>query len=135
MNIHSKTESVGAFAQIIDVRSHKLHADVSNELGGTDSAPSPHDYFDAALAACKTLTAHWYAKRHGLALERVEVDVQRDSSQERQGKYTLKVKLSYHGALSHEDKKRVHAAVERCPVHKLMTTVDVSIETAPLEDA
>lgn len=133
MTIHSNTENTGAFSQIMSVRSHTLHADVSEDLGGTDSAPSPHDYFDAALAACKTLTAHWYAKRNNIALERVEVDIDRDDSEERKGKYALKVRLAFHGALSADDKKRLYNAIAHCPVHKLMTTTDVSIETAPLE--
>ncbi len=65
-------------------------------------------------------------------LERVESHVERDDSQERSGKYVLKVRLAFHGPLSDEDKTRLYAAVSRCPIHKLMTTTDVVIETAPL---
>lgn len=68
--------------------------------GSTDSAPGPHDYFDAALAACKTLTATAYARRHQIPLERVETAVGRDDSEERQGKPRLTVRLAFHGPLS-----------------------------------
>ena len=61
------------------------------------SAPGPHDYFDAALAACKALTATWYARKKQFPLERVESRVVRDDSAEREGKYVLRVALAFHG--------------------------------------
>jgi putative redox protein len=133
MTIDSQTEQRGAFRQVLHVGAHSFHADVLPALGGQDSAPGPHDYFDASLAACKALTATWYAKKHGMALERVETHVERDDTRERQGTYVLRVKLAFHGALSGEDKKRLYDAVARCPIHKLMTTTDVEILTEPFE--
>ncbi|MCI0571559.1 MAG: OsmC family protein [Myxococcaceae bacterium] len=133
MAITSQTEQPRAFRQVLRVGPHTLHADVSPEAGGQDSAPGPHDYFDASLAACKALTAMWYAKKHGLALERVETVVERDDSRERQGHYVLEVKLGFFGALTAEDERRLHDAVALCPIHKLMTTATVDIVTAPLE--
>jgi putative redox protein len=44
------------------------------------------------------------------------------------------VHLAFHGALTEEDRSRLHAAVARCPIHKLMTSTEVSIETAPLAE-
>jgi putative redox protein len=75
----------------------------------------------------------WYAKKNGFPLERVETEVDRDDSEERKGKYKLSVRLTFHGPLTDEQKKRIYAAVERCPVAKLMTASEVVIETAPLE--
>ncbi len=63
--IDCETETAGAFAQVIRVGEHTFRADVGPDLGGAGSAPGPHDLFDASLAACKTLTAHWYARRAG----------------------------------------------------------------------
>jgi len=131
--IDCATERGGELRQEVRVRAHVLHADVGEDLGGHDSAPGPHDYFDAALAACKTLTAMWYAKKNGIPLDRVEAHVERDASEERNRRYKLKVHLAFHGPLTDEDRSRIHAAVARCPVHKLMTSSDVVIETVPLE--
>ncbi len=133
MKTHSQTEKPGAFRQVLQTGAHTLYADVGQPLGGQDSAPGPHDFFDASLAACKALTASWYAKRHGLALERVETQVERDDSRERQGTYSLRVKLAFHGALSPEDKQRLYNAVAQCPIHKLMTTSTVEVVTEPLD--
>jgi putative redox protein len=135
MTVDCQTEQRGAFRQAVRVGTHTFHADVSSSLGGQDSAPGPHDYFDAALAACKALTATWYAKKHGMALERVETHVERDDTRERQGTYSLRVKLAFHGELSTEDKQRLYAAAAHCPVHKLMTSTTVEIVTEPLEAA
>ncbi|MFT3770281.1 MAG: OsmC family protein [Minicystis sp.] len=131
--IDCETERPNEYPQQIRVREHAFRADVGAALGSTDSAPGPHDYFDAALAACKTLTATWYAKQHNIPLERVESHVERDDSKERQGTYVLKVRLAFHGPLTDEQRTKLYAAVARCPVHKLMTTTDVVIETAPLD--
>jgi putative redox protein len=130
--IDCATENPNAYPISVHLREHSFHADVGPSSGGEDSAPGPHDYFDAALATCKALTAMWYAKKNGIALERVESHVESDATEERNGKYVLRVRLTFHGPLSDDDKKRVYAAVAKCPVHKLMTTTDVVIETAPL---
>ncbi|MET0591483.1 MAG: OsmC family protein [Polyangiaceae bacterium] len=133
--IRCKTERPSTYRHRIEIRAHDLPADLMPAEGGEDSGPGAHDYFDASLAACKALTAMWYAKKNGFPLERVETDVERDDSEERKGKYKLSVRLALHGPLTDEQKKRTYAAVERCPVAKLMTTTEIVIETAPLDPA
>lgn len=135
MTIDCETEQPREFPQVLRVREHTLRADVTEEVGSHDSAPGPHDYFDAALVACKTLTAVWYAKKHGIALERVEAHVDRDDGEERKGRYVLKVRVAFHGAITDAERARLYTAVAHCPIHKLMTTTEVVIETAPLEPA
>ena len=130
MNIvDCETETPGGYPQVLRVRAHTFRTDASVAGGGEDSAPNAHDYFDAALASCKTVTAMWYAKRKGIPLERVEAHVERDATDERQGIYRLKVRLAFHGPLSDEQRTTLARAVAACPVHKLMTTTDVQIET------
>jgi|SRR5579859_2763709 len=133
--VESRSETPNQFPQVVKIRGHVFRADVGPESGSNDSAPGPHDYFDAALAACKTLTATWYARKNGIPLERVEATVTRDDSKEREGVYRLAVTLAFHGPMTPEQRKRLYAAVGRCPVHKLMTSTEVVIETAPLPEA
>lgn len=127
--IDCQTEQPGEYPQSLRVRTHGLRADVGPGAGGKDSAPDPHDYFDASLAACKSLTATWYAKRHGIPLERVETHVERDNSQERSGVYKLRVRVAFHGPLTDDQRASLERAVAACPLHKLMTTTEVQIET------
>jgi len=126
--VDAATTRPGEYPQTVRVRTHTFFADVGPGSGGADSAPGPHDYFDAALAACKVATAMWYARRHGIPLERVESRVESDDSRERQGVYTMRVRVAFHGPLSDEQRAALTHAIASCPIHKLMTTSEVEIE-------
>ena len=128
-SVDAKTIRAGEFPQIVRVRSHAIIADVGPAIGGQDSGPGPHDLFDAALTTCKSMTAMWYAKRRGYPLERVEVHVESDDSDERKGVYRLRVHVELFGPLSDDQRADIHRAIASCPIHKLMTTSDVQIET------
>jgi putative redox protein len=130
--IDCETDKPNGFPQVLKIRQHTLHADLTKPEGGDDSAPGAHDYFDASLAACKALTATWYAKKNNYPLERVETHVERDDTEERKGVYKLKVRVAFHGALTDEQRKKLYDVIARCPVHKLMTATEVIVETAPL---
>jgi putative redox protein len=132
MTIECSNEVDGVFRQVIRAGAHTFYADVAETLGGAASAPNPHDYFDASLGACKALTAMMYAKKHGIALDRIDVLIDRDTTAEREGTYVLRVQLAYFGQLSDAEKQRVHDAVSRCPIQKLMTTSTVQVDVAPL---
>ncbi len=113
----------------IEIGDHLLHTDVSQSLGGNASGPEPHDLFDAALGACKALTLMLYAKQRGLLLDSLDVRLSRDDSQERQGVYHLAVELNLHGALDDEQRQQLLRIADKCPVHKLMTSAEVQVET------
>lgn len=133
--IDCETRSAGEFPHVLKVRTHTFEADVGPASGSTDTAPGPHDYFDAALASCKALTAMWYAKRKNIPLERIHTTVERDDTQERQGLYKLKVTLHFEGAhLTEDHRTQLTRAIAACPIHKLMTTTEVQIDTASAEE-
>ncbi|MDP2747667.1 OsmC family protein [Pseudomonas sp.] len=121
--------------QRISIGPHTLHSDVSVELGGAGSAPEPHDLFDAALGACKALTLALYAKQRGLPLEGLDVKLNRDDSQERQGIYRLDVELTLHGALDDAQRQQLLRVADKCPIHKLMTSSEVQVSTLLSEGA
>ncbi|MES2152011.1 MAG: OsmC family protein [Pseudomonadota bacterium] len=114
---------------IVHVGKHLISADGTLEEGGSDAGPSPHDLYDAALAACKALTLVWYAKRKGIALSDVQVSVERDASEERHGVYRLATALHLSGDLSEAQRQELLAVAQKCPVHKLMSTVTTEITT------
>ena len=119
----------------VNINHHELFTDLPKDLGGDDSAPSPHDYFDAALASCKALTVRLYAQKKDIPLTGVTVEVTHDATQEQKGRYTLNVKLTLKGVLSDAQRDELHRVADRCPVHKLMTTADINIETPLSEGA
>ena len=129
--IDSQTVRPGEFPQTVRVRSHSFASDVSGATGGQDAAPGPHDFFDTALTTCKAMTAMWFARRHAIPLERVEVHLESDDSQERTGVYRIRVRTELFGPLTDDQRAQVHRAIAACPIHKLMTTSDVQIEVVP----
>lgn len=130
MSVTVNTLSSSPYRHVIEVDDkHQLFTDLPAELGGEGSAPDPHDYFDAALGACKALTVRLYAKQHDIPLTGITVKVQHDGSQERAGQYGLSVELTLMGELSEEQRTLLHRIADRCPVHKLMTSAEITIET------
>ena len=123
------------FRHSLNIDNHELFTDLPKSLGGDDSAPSPHDYFDAALASCKALTVKLYAQKKDIPLTGVTVEVTHDSTDEQKGKYTLNVKLTLKGVLTDAQRDELHRVADRCPVHKLMTTAEISIDTQLSEGA
>ncbi len=129
MTIELRLDRTATLAQTVHIRSHQLGADVSEAEGGGDTGPSPHDLYDAALGACKALTVMWYARKQGIPVDDIQTRVERDDADERKGVYRLTTTLKVHGALSDAQLKELEAVAQKCPVHKLMTTVTTEITT------
>jgi putative redox protein len=113
----------------IHIGRNSLASDLSVEDGGEGSGPNPHDLYDAALGACTALTVLWYAKHKKIAVEGIEVSVERDASQERAGIYRLSAALKLTGNLSAGQREELLRAAQKCPIHKLMTEVTTEIST------
>ena len=74
----------------------------------------------------------WYAKKKGIAVDDIRTEVTSDDSQERAGIYKLHTRVVVSGTFSDAEFAQLAAVAEKCPVHKLMTTAEVTVETAPL---
>lgn len=106
----------------------KLMADVSSDLGGSGSAPSPHEIFEASLVACTIITLQMYADRHNWPLESAEVRVKIDK--EGAESHLLR-EIKLRGELSLEQKQKLFEIADKCPIHKLMTS-QTSITTTAI---
>jgi putative redox protein len=120
MTITAQRASKGKVAFNITVGTHTFAADVNAELGGDDLGPSPHDLFDASLAACTALTVKLYAAHKAWPLDDVQVAIERDNSREAAGHYKLTRKVHFAGALDAEQRVRLLEIANKCPIHKLM---------------
>jgi len=129
MSIIVRRDTAYPMRHTVLVRDHELLVDGTIEEGGDDAGPNPHDLYDAALGACKAITLVWYARRKGIALEEVEVTIDRDASGERQGVYKLDTTLRLGGDLTDAQREELLAVAGKCPVHKLMTRVTTEITT------
>lgn len=136
MTVTVNTVSHDSFRHSIKIDDQDpVFTDLPKTIGGESSAPSPHDYFDAALGACKALTVKLYAQKKDIPLTGVTVEVKHDASEEQQGKYALHVKLTLKGVLTDAQRDELHRVADKCPVHKLMTTAEITIETHLSEGA
>ena len=130
MSILIETEREGTLRQRIVFNDHEaLYADAPASAGGEDSAPDPHDYFDISLATCKALTLVMYARKKEMPLDGVSIRIARDSSDERDGRYRLQVDIGLIGDLSAQARDRLLEVADQCPIHKLMTSGQIEIDT------
>lgn len=135
MSIEVISRRSGSFVQRVQVASFdELLVDVPAVVGGDESAPDPHDYFDLSLGACKSITVQMYARRKGLPLAGIITTVDRDDSDERRGsnsEYRLTVSMQFLAEEGHEldaeTRARLIEISERCPIHGLMTSTRVSV--------
>ncbi|MFZ6819918.1 OsmC family protein [Undibacterium sp. Ji22W] len=129
MKIRLASQENTLLAQTLYMDEHQLTTDVPVSDGGENLGPSPHDLYDAALASCKALTVMWFARKKNISVFHIDTHITRDDSQERQGIYKLTTSLIIHGDFSEEEFHQLSAVAEKCPVHKLMTSVTTEIST------
>ena len=113
----------------VRIGAYSFGADLSADEGGQGLGPNPHDLYDAALGACEALTVLWYANRKGIPAGNIEITVERDQSEEKSGTYRLDTKLRLGGSLTQPQRQELLSVATKCPVHKLMTSVQTVIET------
>ncbi|RYY62657.1 MAG: OsmC family peroxiredoxin [Comamonadaceae bacterium] len=129
MSISVRRDGTSGTRHILRVRNHEIAVDASPEGGGNDAGPTPHDLYDASLAACKALTVLIYARRKNMPVEDIEVVIDRDDSEERKGVYRLAAGLRVTGDLSDVQRDELMRVAAKCPVHRLMTEVKTEIST------
>ena len=130
MSIQLQRKPGAALAHTVNLRHHQFVTDAPIPDGGGDEGPSPHELYDAALGACKAVSLMWYAKKKGIAVDDIRTEVTSDDSQERAGVYKLHTTVVISGTFSDAEFAQLVAVAEKCPVHKLMTSVTTEITTA-----
>lgn len=113
--------------QIVDIDGFPIYFDGPESIGGGNEAPNPHTYLNAAVAACKAITIRLVAARRKMALEDVNITLNCDDSEERQGRYVMHFDIELIGDLDDKSRQILLNAAEQCPVGKLLTD-DVKVE-------
>lgn len=117
MNLTATARSIpGTLRQqiVIDGR-HRLITDEPKRVGGEGSAPSPHELFPAALAACVTVTLVMYARTKGWDLGDVTVDVDYDH---RSTPRLFQVEIRLTGELSDFQLEHLEKIAAACPLRR-----------------
>ena len=107
-------------------------ADEPVDKGGKDLGFSPKELLAAALAACTSATVRMYADRKEWPLleVKIDVDLERDDAA---NKTVIVRKIQFIGALNEDQKKRLLAVANACPVHKILSN-PVEITTTTYEE-
>ncbi len=121
---------------------HKMMMDEPRAVGGKNMGADPYAYLSAALAGCTAMTLQMYAQAKGWPLEEVIIHVDHDKKhyedcavcEEHSSKidqFTKQIELK--GPLSPEQRERLYAIADRCPVHQSLLG-KIVIKSSPIED-
>jgi putative redox protein len=119
------------FAQEIIAGPHRFVSDEPISAGGTDTGPTPYDLLLAAFGSCTSMTIAMYARRKQWPLERVTVRLRHSrihaedcaECETRPAALTLIERdIELEGVLDEEQRARLLAIANRCPVHQTLST-------------
>lgn len=105
-------------------------ADEPVDKGGKDLGFSPKELLAASLAACTCATVRMFANRKQWPLDEVKVDVELERD-DAANKTSITRRIQFIGALDGEQRKRLLAVANACPVHKILTN-PIEINTSAL---
>jgi putative redox protein len=105
---------------------HHILADEPQSYGGTNQGLTPYQLLAAGLGACTSMTIRMYARRKGLPLDHVAVDVTHDRVHAQDAatpdapidSFTRVIRLE--GSLSAADRDKLLEIADKCPVHKTL---------------
>lgn len=117
MSVES-TKLINNLAFEITSHEFKINFDVPEKLGGNNTAPTPHDYYEAALAECTSITVMMYAKRKQIPLENIDVKIKIISEG---AKNEISREIKFIGNLSEEQIASLTMIADKCPIHKLIS--------------
>jgi putative redox protein len=117
------------YTTTITVRGFELVADEPADAGGDDSGPTPYEYLLGALGSCTAMTLRMYAERKAWPLGEIVVrlrDVPSHAADcancetEAVGIRRLERLVELHGALTDEQRERLLAIADRCPIKQTL---------------
>jgi putative redox protein len=101
---------------VVDGR-HVLATDEPPHLGGTDTAPAPHELVAAAIASCVSTTLLMYAAKRGLDLGGVEVEVDYDNKADPR---RCDVRIHLGRDFAAEELAKLEKVAAACPVRRAL---------------
>lgn len=118
-SVSVKLRNEDSYTCDIQAGNHQLVADEPVPLGGDDLGPTPYQYLKAALGACTSMTLRMYAERKQWDLQDAIVTLRHSRDANKQSVFERDIQLV--GDLDADQRKRLLAMADRCPVHKTLS--------------
>ena len=108
----------GTLRHEVDVNGrHTISTDEPERLGGTDTAPAPHELLAAMVAACVSTMISMYASARGWELASLSVDVAYDPEPTPRH---AEVIVHLPAGLSEDQVRRLRRVAETCPARRAL---------------
>ena len=137
-------ERDGTLTQDVVARQHSIVADEPANIGAADLGMTPYELLLAGLGACTSMTLRMYAKRKGIPLEKVTVNLEHDrihaedcESCENQVQKVDRIRrvVRLDGDLTDTQRQRMLEISEMCPVHRtLMNQMQILTEAYEVDE-
>ena len=99
----------------------EILADEPIELGGKNKGLAPSQLLLSSVGACKAITMRMYANRKKWKVDKIDIKVSSEVQKSEQQQTTfIKCNIFIEGDLDEEQKRRIYAIGEKCPVHKML---------------
>jgi putative redox protein len=130
------------WGQVLLSRDQILFADEPAELGGQNTGAAPTDIVLMALGGCTAITLRMYAARKEWVIDRIAVRLRYEMTDAAGIDFKIADKMAdfkrieriieIDGPLDDEQRARLMAIADKCPVHQMLTgTVAVRSTLAP----
>lgn len=135
-----RVESVHNLEQLVTAGEHQFRADEPEAAGGNNAGPTPYEHLLAALGECTSMTLLLYARRKGIPLEKVVVELEdsrvhavdcADCTSKEGYIHEIRRQIRLDGTLTDEQRTRLLEIADKCPVHKTLTA-EIKIRTTQL---
>ena len=122
-------ERAGGLTQDIYAGDHHLVADEPASVGGANLGGTPYDFLLAALGTCTSMTLRMYAKRKGLEIDEIKVELQHkrihsDDCETCEDQKALVDQIeriiTIKGNLTTAQRDRMLQIADMCPVHRTL---------------
>ena len=122
-------ERDGGLTQDIYAGAHHLVADEPAGVGGANLGGTPYDLLLAALGTCTSMTLRMYAKRKGLEVDEIKVELQHsripsddcEPCEDQKGLVDrIERIITLRGNLTEAQRNRMLEIADMCPVHRTL---------------
>jgi len=125
----SEVSPDGFAHDVLVAGTHQLSADEPEDVGGTNTGPTPYQFLAAGLGACTSMTIRLYARRKKIPLDHVSVTVRHDkrhaiecdecdTTEPKVDHFQRDIRLT--GELSEEQVASLLVIADKCPVHRTL---------------